>query len=102
VRLRLLAPLRVDRLGDLPKRDPDDEHGLGGDEVLLVAREFGADADDCVSSVAGMSGSVASTLASTQEEAPAQHRLMSDLGTRLAEIEDRRAKRVERAHNCPP
>jgi hypothetical protein len=53
------------------------------------------------SSVAGMKRSVASTLASTQEEAPAQHRLMSDVGTRLAEVEDRRANALSKRTTAP-
>ena len=32
----LLAPLRVDCLGDLPEHDPDHRDGLAGDKVLLV------------------------------------------------------------------
>jgi hypothetical protein len=34
----LLAPIQVDRLGDLPEHDPDDRHRLVGDEVLVVQR----------------------------------------------------------------
>ena len=36
VGVRLLPPLDVDRLVDLPEHDPDDEHGLAGDDVLLI------------------------------------------------------------------
>jgi hypothetical protein len=38
VRVRLLAPLQLDRLGDLPEHDPDHGHRLAGDEVLVVER----------------------------------------------------------------
>jgi tetratricopeptide (TPR) repeat protein len=33
-----LPPLHVDRLRDLPQNDSDDEHRLGGDEMLVVDR----------------------------------------------------------------
>jgi hypothetical protein len=35
-------PLQVDRLGDFPEHNPDDEHGLAGDKMLLIdGRSFG-------------------------------------------------------------
>jgi hypothetical protein len=36
--IRLVGPLLVDRLGDLPEHDPDDGHRLTGDEVVVVER----------------------------------------------------------------
>jgi hypothetical protein len=38
VRIRLLPPPHVNRLRHFPENDPDHEHGLTGDEVLLVDR----------------------------------------------------------------
>ena len=34
--VRFLAPLQLDRLGNLPEHDPDNGHRLAGNEVLVV------------------------------------------------------------------